>query len=291
MSDQPSQVGQAAAPTPLASTSTAATGSELRQRFTTAVADLRGLAKWLLAVFAAIAGVLTAGTQLSGVGHLQFPSARLWLAVGCVLVALIAIAIILWLFVEVLTPGHISLTTLAAFEHDHPHSTLIKFVSSSDLLGRYEDVAALKKAYDDDNDRSTQQSIDSIIARILPACWYQETRTRFRRAFTIGLPCAVVAAVSVLGFTWAANPAGSSGPIQTPADADLTLTASSQALLADRLGSDCGSTSPVRVLVLSSSADSYDVVTVPTRECGAARFTVGGGPLGVDGKLQMRRTP
>ncbi|HEY7200510.1 MAG TPA: hypothetical protein VIC57_09875 [Candidatus Dormibacteraeota bacterium] len=276
------------APTPPASTPSSAPRPDIPQRLSTAVADLRNLAKWLLAVFAAIAGVLTAGTQLSGVGHLQFPSPRLAIAVVCVLLALAAIAIILWLFVEVLTPGHISLTTLAEYEAQHPRSALIRFVQGSDLLGSYGSVAALKKAFDAKNDRATQDSIDSIVRYILPACWYQQTRIRFRRAFTIGLPCAVVAAVSVLGFTWAANPVAESGPTQMPADAVLTLTATSRALLADRLGSDCGTTSPIRVLVLASSADSYDVVTVPTGQCHPARFTVGGGPFGVDGKLQWR---
>jgi len=277
------------APTPPASAPSSAPRPDIPQRLSTAVADLRSLAKWLLAVFAAIAGVLTAGTQLSGVGHLQFPSPRLAIAVVGVLLALVAIAIILWLFVEVLTPGHISLTTLAAYEAQHPRSALIRFVQGSDLLGPYRSVAALKRAFDDNKDQATQDSIDSIVRYILPACWYQQTRIRFRRAFTIGLPCAVVAAVSVLGFTWAANPVAESGPTtRMPADADLTLTATSRALLADRLGSDCGTTSSIRVLVLASSADSYDVVTVPTGQCHAARFTVGGGPLGVDGKLQWR---
>lgn len=55
--------------------------------------------------------------------------------------------------------------------------------------------------------------------------------------------------------------------------------------LAPMLGAECVQ-APVHVVIIAATPTSVDVVSVPTSQCQVARFTIGSGPLAVDGHVE-----
>jgi hypothetical protein len=209
----------------------------------------------------------------------------LWFAVVSGVFTLTALAVILWQFVGVLTPATISIKKLADTEVRDPSSPDIRYLEENGYLGDYSSVGALYAAF---KKPGAAPAVSVQVQRVNATVLFEQTRRRFRRAFTVALPAAVLTALFIAGFVWAANPSAvTAGPFEVPADADLKLDQTAQATLRDRLGPSCVA-SDVHVVVLTAANGSYDVVSVPSAQCKVARFTVGGGPLGVTGTLIRR---
>jgi len=91
----------------------AATGSTLAL-MTKAGERLRDTSKWLIGTFGAVATVLVAGSQLSGMGKLE--GARLSAAIVGLLVALLGLGVATWIAVDIMLPEELSLKTLVEAE-------------------------------------------------------------------------------------------------------------------------------------------------------------------------------
>jgi hypothetical protein len=252
-----------------------------------AIDQLRALGRWLLTIFAAVAALLIAGVQVSSIGRLSLGDPRLWFAVVCGMLTLVSLAVILAMFVRVLSPATISMKKLTTEESRDPRSPDVRYLVENGYLGDHPSVAALYAAYQAPNaTAAVQRRVDRVNATVL----FERTRRRFQHAFMVTIPAAVLAALFIAGFVWAANPpAAPAGPFAMPAEANLKLDAPPQAALSDQLGPSCV-TSEVHVIVLAVHDGAYDVVSVPSDLCKLLRFSVGDTPLGVPGVL-TRRSP
>lgn len=96
-------------------------GEEQAQILDQANQRLRDAAKWLIAVMAAIAAVLVAGSQLSSIGRLPISWSpqtvdqwRFWIALAGVILALIAISLIVLFAARLLVPRAVTPEQLCA---------------------------------------------------------------------------------------------------------------------------------------------------------------------------------
>lgn len=270
-----------------------ATGQAEPNPFAAAVDQMQQTARWLLTVFAAIAGVLLAGTQLSNLGHLTLSDYHLWVAVLAGLLALTLIGRIIWTTAQVLTQGHVTRVDLV-----HPAKATQGGVELTDLslLGGYVSVAALLNAYDavikdrftsiEANDTAKVQDdetkveyLGALVSGLTAAAYYNNVRRLFQEAmrtmFIFGAP----AAIAIVGFVWAVNPptpstATPSAPAvpDQPAEATLRLAGADIAAITT-VGKPCAR-KPIHVIVLSADTGQDDLVTVPTAACKLVRLTV-----------------
>jgi Pentapeptide repeats (8 copies) len=203
---------------------------------------IRDTIRWLVASFAAVGGVLIAGSQLSGIGKLEacapteLRCVRLPLAVLGAVVALAAIAGMISAAIEVLLPRDWTLSRLAkewrergsvspvvGFFRDSPE-LLHGFSSAVDVQAEVAQVRKLRveaKATWDAADprerhvaaRRVRQYDDRLrllyrrAALITEVANYISLRHDFRRRFMPRFfTGAVVVAVGLVIFAWAANP-------------------------------------------------------------------------------------
>lgn len=122
-------------------------GSGSTSRYEAAVEQLHQTATWLIGIFAGIAALLIAGTQLSTIGHLRPDDIHLWLALAAGLLTLWAIRQIINAAVRVLTEGHLTRETLQQ-SVDHPKRNGCIVLKDRTLLGGYESAEALLAEYD-----------------------------------------------------------------------------------------------------------------------------------------------
>ena len=112
------------------------------------IAGMKDTAKWTVGVFAALAAILIAGTQLSSLGKLQGPSwmeaDRLLIALGAGLAALIMIGVVIRSALSVLAASPKSLDALAREEASGRGMLKdVAFVHRSNLLEPGESIQSL----------------------------------------------------------------------------------------------------------------------------------------------------
>jgi hypothetical protein len=115
--------------------------------FPAAAAGIRDTAKWLLAAFGAIATVLVAGVQFSGIATLASPSREEALALGAV--GLVGLAWAITGVGQLLLPRSYTMAELAGAPKGREAEIRKALEARPELLGGYLTTAALAQALDD----------------------------------------------------------------------------------------------------------------------------------------------
>jgi hypothetical protein len=108
---------------------------------------VRAAAKWMVAAFAAIATTFLAGTQFSSIGSLPV-GPRLIVAIVAAGVIVSALAVMIWLLLDVLLVSQVSIGDLARLEKEDEQSKLIDYINRNPTwLSGFESVGHLSSAY------------------------------------------------------------------------------------------------------------------------------------------------
>ncbi len=269
----------------------------------TAVVQIREVTKWLIGGFAAVGVALAAGSQLSDIGHLD--GDRLVVAGLGVVLTLIGIVAAIVYATRVLTPKPVGLGELVAGEKSSATSKRIE--EEPDLLLGYgtsiagfqkkrrETIAAADtawKEYEDSEDNEklraramrTQEDktrINAAMQWLFSFSRYTETERLFKRSLHAMVVAAAVAALGIVAFAWAAHPEESEetqGPQAAvvgtaPALVEVDLSHEGKEALADDLGKQCNADA-VEAIAIGGSAESPELVSVPTEDCKLDRFVL-----------------
>jgi hypothetical protein len=240
-----------------------------------AIERFRDLAKYLVTVFAAIGGLLVAGTQLSAIGSLTWEHTPVRIVVG-LLGFVVAIGAVIWIVLnvlEVLKPVPLSLDEVVA---DSKLSAGIN--QRRELLGSFESVAELR-----DMIRSAllePEQRDELLEgaeAIVDQAAFDRVEARFKTARTKMLIGAIIGTIGIVGFTWGANPPKeeTADPIVRPLPTvvSLTLTDDGRDVLDRPLGKSCHGRE-VLALSLGGTEDAPRVVTLPRHGCNPVQFTL-----------------
>jgi len=263
---------------------------KIAETYSKAIDHLRNTSKWILSVFATVAGVLVAGLQLSNLGKIE--THYLTIAAGAFFVALMAVLVIIGMTIKVLGTGTVTEKILRDFV---PKS---KDINLNDplLLGGYKKVDEFLDAYKKVNDeyvtaqksrnQKTVEQLQNQITRLdysktylLYVAKYAMVLKAFKDAIRGLFVCAVIASIAIGIFAWATSQ-GQKPPTQTifqspPSSVSLTLTAAGRKLMKDSLGEQCVDQAQIPVIMLSLQDGRIDVVTTPSAKCRVARFNVG----------------
>ncbi len=280
------------------------------------IAHFYDAAKWILGVFAAVAVLLLAGTQLSNIGRLPVGGTlndhRFDVALASVLVGIFSTGVVILSTVRVLQSGRASIQQIKEEEHYDEVGKRhfwqrtpadLKVVRQLSTLSQYpvsSRVRSWDNAYNEMVDkyrhfpkprtpqeqaqiaqlRSNLAEFELSRLRVLAIVKAEQVRRTFRHSLVLMFVFGLTASIAIVGFAWAANPpAISASAILFPSRATLTLTAAEQEVLSARIGPTCvGGT--IEVIVLDQSSNQYDVVTVPAQGCEVARFMAGAGGIG-----------
>lgn len=263
------------------------------------VGQMKDTAKWTVSVFAALAAILIAGTQLSSLGQLEgnewIEDHRLLVAFLAGGIALLAIGAVIHSALSVLTATPKSLDELATEEKESESNRTrdVRFVHASNLLeekesiqqfnakaatlGTLRDSADLLR--DPDKIRQTYADVAYHNARIetfQATMRYETVRRALSKSRGRMLAAGLVGGLAIGSFTWAANPPKeeeTTGPFLIPTNAYARLSEENQGKWADELGNDCV-TKPIYVMVLSTARENAEVVTVTGTDCAVARMTI-----------------
>ena len=217
------------------------------QEFQASGDRMRETAKWLAAIFGAIAGVLIAGTQLSSMGSLPV-GPRLYAAIAGASLALVGILVVIWFLLDIMLPSQVALDEIQQAEASNKwrdkkkkhlatflesnKSTLVPYASLGALLQTYTtDLNAKQKALDeyysslsekrDEDDEEVKKKeiaakaatvrasqADRKVGYVAKLLSVEQLRRRFGTGQKVAaLLGASVVAVGIGVFAWAANPA------------------------------------------------------------------------------------
>jgi hypothetical protein len=215
---------------------TAAAQASPEDPFQLANNRIRDAAKWLIGSSAAVGAVLIAGSQLSNIGRLD-PGPRLALAIGAVVVGLIAVVYTIWKTVSLLPPVTVTITDLSAawdkpdrrlkpavdFFRSHP-KYLQGYESPAELEEeRSEFVSALSdplRPLNEDEVKQLNRAIadrDGRVDAIQQIAQHKVLEGRFKATLGQLLVATGFVAAGIITFAWASNPK----PVP-PASANLT---------------------------------------------------------------------
>lgn len=206
-------------------------GSSSGDQADVAVKSIRDTARWVVAGLAGIATAITAGSQLSSIGALEV-GGRLALAIGAAVVALLAVGAGIWVTIDVLLPAQVGLAELADESNKSNRSVRDYIKAHLELLqGCAANVGDLNQEYQRsvaDRDRKYAASeadpgkkeveaaavaandkvayLLAVSESLLRFAILQEVRLRFASWRPRIALIAVVVALAVLTFAWAANP-------------------------------------------------------------------------------------
>lgn len=200
---------------------------------------VRSSAKWFVAGLGGIGAVLVAGSQLSSVGALPGLSERFWVAIGGVVLGLLAILWAMWRVVDILTPARWTFEDVVVEWKQAPphppqsripwreerrmkHPSVGRFLRDHPLLyGNQESPEAIQAVYEESEpDRQGLDDLVALMDDILDKAATVDLQRRFhilRWQIAMGV---LVGAAGIIVFAWAANP-----PDQPPPslrNADLT---------------------------------------------------------------------
>jgi hypothetical protein len=249
---------------------------------------LRDTSKWLIGVFAAVGGVLIAGTQLASIGSL-IPGDWLRFAIAVVglLVAISGAAWVIAAALNVATAGSVSLTGLASRPSNDSVRTRLE--GDQALMGTYGDLGALDRRYTDalrkrreayeayqiddaDADKlaASQRAHDDLefvgqtVGNVLDVASFEDVANTFKHARGSLLGGALLAALGVAVFVAAANPPKANHEFSSPSiDATVNegLTSLKASFVADSLDSD--KRLQILVKVQPGSSTLYEVSSGP----------------------------
>ncbi len=278
-----------------------------------ATTALRDVAKWLIGALAAVAAVMLAGTQLSSLGALsaQHPG-RLVTAVVAAAVVVAAISGAIYLLTTVLPMDFSGMHGLVEASREQPMRAVLAAdsgycggrTSVSHLLDDYETARKAERlAYrtraalareeaehpDPTKDLSAQltcatkrealataevNELKKNVTLLIQMKGYLAVQRRFERARTGVIWLALVAAVGIIAFAWAAKPADATGPSPalnpSPVSARLVLTQAGVSELGAVIGPRCAAaagTDGVPVVVLDADAAGAELVVLGQGVC------------------------
>jgi hypothetical protein len=202
---------------------------------------IRATAKWLITAAAAVGAVLIAGSQLSSIGKLDVcvgasrSCLGLPIATLGAVVALGAVSYLIWRAVDILLPVGITLTELdSAWDAPKPRADVAFFKANPTQLGyarpselelartkAWHDLLELRKALGEatgaaqatltEQVKQAQEDFDRFqtdVATITAVAQHEVLKSRFRQMLVPVVIAAMVTALGVLTFAWAANPPG-----------------------------------------------------------------------------------
>jgi hypothetical protein len=274
-----------------------------KDSLTSATSTISDTAKWLITIFAGVAGVLVAGSQLSSLGKLDL-GPRLLAALAGLALGIAGAAYAVMNTVPVLTSARVRLAELAVTQDKDEQRFLQD--NAELLLGLANDARELKQRYDialsaraqaftrlyanpTDADLNTQAKVSDAqasnysqaVGGLLTAARYDRVRRKFEAAQREMLWGGLFAAAGIALFAWAANPpeppAESSAAVpNSPVAVRVFLTPDGTAALTGILGEACV-TDPagVEAIALEASDSSATLVSIGTASCKVARFSLG----------------
>ncbi len=211
--------------------------------FSAGLDRLRETAKWLIAAFAGIAGVLLAGTQLSSLGEIESP-VRFALAVISAVVALCAVGSVVWTASRILAVDTVSLNKLvedeASSEEGGAESEDVAYIYANrrlldecntikELSDHYDDVVKQRNTLIEENrwkeareKENRKLYLDALISQLIYAVRYDKTRRNYDSAVRRMMIGGAVAAVGIFVFAWAANPGSNEAESTNPKLAQLS---------------------------------------------------------------------
>lgn len=191
-----------------------------------AIDKIRGTARWLIVVFAAIGAALAGTAPLSNVGKLGQGDWRLWVAVAAATIALAAIAATVWWTTNILLPTSRGLADLVK---DKKLRAI--FTAYPELLDGYgKNLEEFKRQYDQARDAyldavvadrkastaatqaevartdAERRTFTPVVERVLNEGLLTGVRRQFSSARAVMFGGALVAGAAIVIFTWAANP-------------------------------------------------------------------------------------
>jgi hypothetical protein len=252
--------------------------------------QLQDTAKWVLAAFAAIAGLMLTGLKFSDVGKLQIPF--IIIAAVAFTVAMVAIFLEIYLVTRVLSFGAVSEKRIREFarQKNNPtginlnntllldgYPTVDKFIDDYNAICCEYDIAGKEEKFDKVAQMSakvtrlveTKNNLLSYGSYIMMKSIYFSA---IRGLFIFG----AIAAVGIAVFVWSIGKTPLTNYIymNPPNEATVALTTAGQTALRDALGKECVAQLGVSIIVLSIDGGVFDVVSIPTDTCNVARFTV-----------------
>jgi hypothetical protein len=268
-----------------------------------AVLQIREVAKWLIAAFAAVGVALAAGSQLSEIGSLS--GWRLVAAFAGVILTLAGIAGAILFATRVLTPRQIALNRLVRDECKSKigeevrgdgslllgHGKSLKeFAEKRDQALAAENAAwSAYEAADKTEKKGLKPSvekaqadrerIDDTLSWVISYARFLDVSALFRASLIAMFVAAAVSAIGIAGFAWAAHPEDKPAETEVaavsvaPAAVEVELSPLGERTLSDALGVTC-TTSPVAALALSGPANALEMVTIPSQACGLRRFVL-----------------
>lgn len=236
----------------------------------------RDIAKYLVGVFAAIGGLLLAGTQLSSLGQLSFSEdpVRLLVAIGALVVGFAMVIAIIALAVSVLNPVEMSLDKVNRHEYlrkkveERP-----SLLAGANSVRAFAELAESRFVEDEpDND------VEAMISQVVEWASFLESRRRFRRAWRGMIAAALLAAAAISVFAYASSPPEDEeapGPVVAPApqEVSVALTSDGREALVEPLGPRCVE-GPVAALTIGGTESEPVLVTLPSGECEVVRFVL-----------------
>jgi hypothetical protein len=223
---------------PSASSTAAAAAAPRFEAQLKAAESIRETAKWLVAIFGAIAGVLIAGTQLSSLGSIEGEPLRLGLGLGSAFLALLGVTLSVWFLLSVMLPSSATLSDSNDFDERHQEAFRGYATSRAELREKYLDALRNRRDNLEGNwvfpptvsdpealnamrlSKDIGGAVDATVA--LRAYDNLENRMKSNSRYIIG--GGAIAAAAIVIFAWAANP-----PSEESAAAETTSSSSGDA--------------------------------------------------------------
>jgi hypothetical protein len=264
--------------------------------------QIRETVKWLTAALAAVAAALIAGSQLTNLGEAS--GWRLVLAIVGFLAGIGSVAAAIWFAVQSFKPTQATLgsldTAIGSKSEDGRAASAVESLSGlfegfgptlSELQRQYDDAvkerkSALESHFADPGDQrkkdraqfaeSRAQWIAGVVQNVLAVANHYKVWWRFERSLPRIFGAALIGAVGIAFFVYAANPpltSGGDAPSNEPTVVRLAPTPEVRRLIEGTAGGNCRIEGRVLdAVLLSSSESNIDIVTVPSPTCHAVRL-------------------
>lgn len=239
-----------------------------------AIDRFRDLAKYLITIFAAIGGLLLAGTQLTNIGSLQWPENDDRILVGGIgfIVAFLAATMIVWKALDVLQPVETS------FDEVKEKVGNGEIMVPAQLLRPYDSVGELALMLEAAETASpTREGLLDQVGEIIDKVSYDEIAGRFKAARNWMIGCALVATVAIVAIVWGANPPKSetADPVVRPVPTEVvvSLTPAGRRVLGDSLGENCDG-DLIKAISIGGTENTPRVLTLAEDGCKLTQFSL-----------------
>lgn len=239
-----------------------------------AIDRFRDLAKYLVTIFAAVGGLLLAGTQLTSTGSLQWPENDDRILVGGIgfIVAFLAATVIVWKALDVLQPVEMSFDEVTERVRDGQITVPVQLLRPYNTVGELALVIETAEA-----GSPTRESLLDQAAEVVDKVSYDEIAGRFKAARSWMIGGALVATVAIVALVWGANPPKSetADPVVRPVPAEVvvSLTRTGREVLGDSLGKNCDG-DRIKAISIGGTESTPRVLTLAENGCKLVQFSL-----------------